>query len=945
MEVRLLSDVDYSEELDFVTNELIDEYANEQAAPDERESLERFIYASPERLRKLKFALALKERALVLRRRKRLKARLLRVYLPIAASVLFVAGLGFATWKGFFYTSDVDKGLTALRAAYGEQRPVEARVADFDYAPLTRGGEERANLLQLELATKLLLGAGAERPNAYSQHALGQYYIVTRQFDKAIEKLTASLDADPQSAKAHSDLGVALLERGKEAQASKDPGAALQYFGRSLEHLEKAVALDDSLLAARFNLALVLQRMGLPQRAEAEWRKYLERDRDSGWADEARENLRALEERRQQTGSLNGAHALRDFLDTYRRRDDEGAWRILSRNREAIAGRFIPAQLAGAYLESVASGRAGEAAEILDALQYAGELEARKTGDMYTAGVARLYRSSSPRRLAMLAAGYDSIGKGYEFCRRSGFTEASGAFGEARRVFAAAGDDIESAFADYWLAYSFYHANRTEESRSISHALIRFCAERGYKWLLAQALNLLSNIQAGSHEHSSVLKLTREALTLSEQVNDAYGMQKHLASLAGKYGVLYNFPESLSYLSRCLLLADDFWPGTRQAWRNYDTAAQVFDLMGLRAASAAYAEEALRLALSEPRDPSLIYLSHVRLGIAYGRLQNYDEAIAYAREGFAIGRTLPDEVVGRKIMAYSSLQLGELHRQRGDFREALLSYDQAVGLYDQLSFQTFSVVAHRGRLLTYLALRNDAAAERELLVVLGLFEEYREKIREETNRTYFFEVAQETYDAAIDFTHSRLKDEAAAFWHSENSRARSLLLTMRDDATPGESSPAPRPYSLPEIRERMPEQVQVLQYAVLKNKLLIWVISKSQFSVAEKSINADDLGKQARKYLSLVTRPASNPEDVRRASATLYESLIGPVEGHLEAGKALCIVPDKVLNHVPLASLVSPSSGRYLIQDYHLLFSPSSSVFVINSDDARGGRRLRRRSC
>ena len=376
--------------------------------------------------------------------------------------------------------------------------------------------------------------AAADQPTAKSQHALGQYFIATRQFDKAIEQLTASLDADSRDAKTHSDLGVALLERGKEAQSNKDPGTGLQYFGRSLQHLKKALEPDDSLREARFNLALVLQRMGL-QQAEEEWHRYLKIDPDSGWAGEAREHLRALEGRRQQTHAQNGDQALQAFLEAYRGRDDESAWRLLGRNREAIAGRFIPAQLVNSYLASATSGRTGDAAELLDALDYAGELEARKAGDMYTVGVARLYRSAPASRRAVLADGYGFVSKGYEYCRSSLFTEASGAFNEARRTFASVGNDVESAFADYWLAYSYYHSNRTGESRSISQALIQHCKVKGYKWLLAQALNLLSNIQADSHEHSSVLQLTGEALKLSEQVNDAYWMQKHTASLAGKY--------------------------------------------------------------------------------------------------------------------------------------------------------------------------------------------------------------------------------------------------------------------------------------------------------------------------------------------------------------------------------------------------------------------------
>src|SRR6185437_14806703 len=111
---------------------------------------------------------------------------------------------------------------------------------------------------------------------------------------------------------------------------------------------------------------------------------------------------------------------------------------------------------------------------------------------------------------------------------------------------------------------------------------------------------------------------------------DAYGTQKYLASLASKYSNLYNLSESLNKLARCLLLANDFWPGLRQAWRNYDTAVQVFNRIGLYSAAACYGEAALRLAL-ESKDPSLIYVSYTHLGMVYGRSGDYAEGVIHAQ--------------------------------------------------------------------------------------------------------------------------------------------------------------------------------------------------------------------------------------------------------------------------------------------------------------------------
>lgn len=934
VEDRLLSDENYSEELHIVTNDLIDQYANDQTSAEDREAVEKFIFKSEARYKKLKFALALKKRASESRGHH--PSRFLRLYLPVAASILLVVGLG-AWWK-FFNRSDVDRGLLALRTAYRDQRPVDARVSGFNYAPILRG-EERVDSVQRDLAMSLLTRAAVDRPDAVSQRALGQYYLTQRQFDKAVELLQASLNSDPKSAKTQNDLGVALFELGKQAEAGNQPGVALKHYADSQEHLKKALELDNSLLEARFNLALVLEKMGLPDAAAESWRQYLQQDSTSLWANEARQNLRTLEEK-QKARTQSNKSPDEDFLEAYRKRDEQSAWRILSQNREVVVGKFIPTRLVNAYLVYATSGRKKEAATVLDALDYAGELEARKSGDLYTAGVARFYRSLPSRHLAALLDAYNLAAEGYKGCRTSGFSDAVRVFEQARKIFRSTNNEIEAAFVGYWLAFSYRHSQRIDEGLATANDLRAYCKEKNYKWLLAQVLGLISNIQTSSHEESSVLRLDREALSLSEEVNDEYGTQKYLASLAGKYSVIYNFSDSLNYLARCLNQSQEFWPGDRQAWRNYDTATQLFNRMGLYTAAAVYGEEARLLAVNKVLDPSFIYGSYVHLGMAYAHLDNSAQGIKHAESGFQIGQSLPDQKVGREIMAYSSLQLGELQRQSKNLKEAVDRYNQAIEIYDQIGFQTFSLAAHRGRLLTYLAQGDDEATKRELQIVLDLFEEYRSKIKEEDYRNYFFDVAQEIYDGAIDFAYSRQANKEAAFAYSEESRARSLFATILSDTQPPNTT-VPKSYNYLEIQQGLPEKLQILQYSVLPDRVLIWVISRTpqtQFLLTEKTISSNDLNQDVRAYLDLVHRPSSDLNELRRASTELYKILIGPVEKDLLSGTTLCIVPDKILNYLPFATLLSKESNRYLIADHAIILSPSSSVFIANTQAAEKKR-------
>jgi CHAT domain-containing protein len=55
-------------------------------------------------------------------------------------------------------------------------------------------------------------------------------------------------------------------------------------------------------------------------------------------------------------------------------------------------------------------------------------------------------------------------------------------------------------------------------------------------------------------------------------------------------------------------------------------------------------------------------------------------------------------------------------------------------------------------------------------------------------------------------------------------------------------------------------------------------------------------------------------------------------------------VPDDKLNFLPFGMLVSPSTGRYLLEDFALETSQSATIFITNSEraTAKAGREAER---
>src|SRR6185369_13942660 len=132
---------------------------------------------------------------------------------------------------------------------------------------------------------------------------------------------------------------------------------------------------------------------------------------------------------------------------------------------------------------------------------------------------------------------------------------------------------------------------------------------------------------------------------------------------------------------------------------------------------------------------------------------------------------------------------------------------------------------------------------------------------EEQNRNSYFDAEQSVYDIAISYAYSR-GDKRRAFDYSEQSRGRSLLdlLTHRIKAGTAGTEPevlvdaVASSLNLEALQAQLPSRTQVVQYTVLKDRLLIWFITSTQFEVREKSVPAAELNSLVLDYVSLLTR-------------------------------------------------------------------------------------------
>ncbi|MEK6299978.1 MAG: CHAT domain-containing protein [Acidobacteriota bacterium] len=876
-------------------------------------------------------------------------------YFRLASAAVIVLAAGLGTWNAYVYFqhSQVSKGIASLREAYRDQRPNESRITELNYAPpppTTRGPErDRFDYVALDRAKALIQVEASEHPSAQSYHDLGRLYLAQGDFDKAIDQFEKALKSDPNNAQLHSDYGAALLEKGKDDLSGDEPGKSLEEFAASLEHLNMALDLDDGLLESRFNRALLYQYMMLPQQAAADWHKYLEKDSSSKWAEEARQGLRQIEEQKEKESQGKG-HLFQDFTSAYEVADDDRAWKAFSTGRARV-GNVVTKALLDAFLrESTARGGVG-AHSALQILGYAGQLESRRVGDHFTDDLAGFYGGASARQRQLVAEARRLLEAADERIKQTEYEQAIELYEKARLLLKQAGDSAETAFVESRIGIANLRID-SKKALAILEPLSQSFDRLGYKYLLAQSLNGIADAQSSHRDFSKTLESGRRAYEVSEQIEDLSGMLRNLHLPVAMHQQFGDYRESLGFIRQAFDVASRLSPEPGDIWTLYHEAALDLHLIGFSAAALDFQNEAVRLA-NESGTPLLKSRAYARLGLIHEQLNHYDEAIRNGELALAEGQRISGERSRANAVANSTLNLAHSHRQNGDLSQALTYYDRAIQLHEQLDIQIYTLEAHRGRLQTLIGLNDDSGAEREVTRSVALIDEYRPRIWAESNRNSFFDLAQSIYDIAIDFSYSQMKNGEQAFEYTEASHARSLLdllntnakIVSAENKQDIELGPGVSPLSLSKIQQQLPEEAQILEYSVLDDKVLIWLVSKTGVVNKSTTISVGVLNEKVRQYLDLISTPIErSSEAIANKSRELFDLLIDPVSESLNPNSYMCIVPDKILNRVPFGALVSPRSGKYFVEDHLFVLAPSSNIFLACSGMARKKERVDKES-
>jgi CHAT domain-containing protein len=837
-----------------------------------------------------------------------------------------------------------NQALASLNEAFRLERMIQTRISGLSYAPLAnkRGNEtKRLDSSALESAKKFAVESLRESETAESLHGLSRIYLAEQEFDKAQTQLEKASEIMPENAEILNDLGVVFLEKSK-ILTEAEGGKQLELQAKALEKFETAAELKPDFHEAFFNKAICLQTLSLPNQTTEAWQQFLTLDANSKWSEEARQNLELITANKPQNKSAD--ELLQDFMDSFRSRDDEKAFEIVSRNREMITGKLIPQRLIFAFLESEGATKQ----EYLDALKYIGNLEKQKSGDPFFAEIAEYYSKASKEKFSDLKIAQISIRNGYDLSQKNNYQAAFDNFSKAREIFERQNNLTEIGICDYWLAYLDFQNDKIAASNRRLEILAENCETKSHKWLASQTYLWLSTNARASKEISKSFHFADLALRFAEETFDFYNTQKTFYILADSQTRIKQFPKALANMQKALKMNAEPTSGNRQNWRNYDSAAQLFYALHFYQTAIVFEKEAFELNSTQIKDASFERVSVARLSRIYGSLKKYDKAIIFAEKGRQSAELFKDEANRKKGVAFAFFQLANLKFEQKNYPEALANYDKAIEIYDTMEFSQNQYETRKGRLLCYLAEKNDDIIQREMPKVLRLFDENRNAILEEQYRNSFFNDEQSVYDLAIDYEFKRRHYETA-FDYSENSRARSLLDLMNNGGKLLSENDEPevifdrniasKPFPLSEIRARIPEQIQLIQYSILPDKILIWLVKKDEFETFSYQISAEELTEKVRVLIDSI----KTKDEVKQieSSRLLYRVLFEQIDIKLDKEKEMVIIPDKFLAHLPFVALTSNKTQNYLVADHNISFAPSASVFLLASENAKKRRFLK----
>ena len=696
-----------------------------------------------------------------------------------------------------------------------------------------------------------------------------------------------------ETAERLNDLGVIYWGLGEQNPSN--------YF-KALLTFERSCDLFPQALAPRFNAALAYRKVELHGLADSAFKDYRRRERNPFWSDEL---SRSFSPRPPTIDDL------RQRLDS---EDVSGATTLL----ESYPGTYK--RLALDYvLDPPESGVTDRAFRF--ALNYFATARGDETVKAILAplGTDSEQNILNGRRLIHLGAAAYFQAKIVESLRLYDLADASmrgsnSVFDELWLKLKRADSRLRSARSD--------PAGRRLDLESVERLLDEVIAKSSalkFSWLLGQALASRSLASMATSNQDEILPMMREAAEKLTSIDAEQEAARPVYYLGVIHFLAGDSETSLRMIYRSLRLTQP---------NDHVRLAELYWIAGLQLHRMGFERYAITLeqqALDEARKAgnyglvafnlSFLAMTHIARG-ENGAAQDYLRQAAAARDHL----TLPTEQEAGDLSL--NLVCGQLSIAIGNLKEAEDCLARVLAI---LKLQPKPAPDYFAQTLLLIAqvhsLRGDLDLAREQFrQASDVIEQNDAYLATAALRAPFENQRRNLYEAAIGFEYDH-NGKDAAWEYTQRYRSKLFLEFMRQ-MNPGLI--LEQAIDRNRVQDLIPSDLQVVEYVMLKDRLLIWLVSRDKFVSVAVPVTRSDLES---KVAALLERTNSRA-DVRSSSEALYRILIEPIASQLDPLHALAIIPDQALHRLNFPALYSGESKTFLVQQYTLLESTNLTTLL-----------------
>ena len=781
-----------------------------------------------------------------------------------------------------FFRDPYSEVRSLIEQTYSEQRPAGGRLDHAVYVPFSNGPRSQPNLGKAQL----LLLRYPESDTRQRMQAL--IYIASGNWQKYVEAAGHFSAALSQDAGVVNNLGVSYL-----ALAGDDPTCLL----KAIEQFERARTLNPQAVEPRFNLVLAYRKLHLHSVAERLMQEYASMDAGSAW------------QRELAGGSLTDNSRLVDELkQALEASDIRKAERIFEQDPDLF--RRAAMQYGSSHDQ--------DSMPVLSLI--ASQIETRYGDKTISAMLAPLLTDQRDLTLGLR----QFVTEGAELFVQGNLQASLEVYDKAEGLVRKTDSLFDQLWIDVNRADTQVRAGQFDAARAALQRVVSVSQKNGYLWLSAKALSIYGSTVRLTSSYGEMIRLLSEADRMFTAVRASHDRVRVLYYLASyQYGA-GDQDEALKLALECLRLTDD---GDSLRLSTFEwLIGFILYNKGMTDKAVVFETESVEHSKNE-RNPGVQATTATTLAQLYESISDHKHADQYVHVAEDAFKKMPagfDQTRAEQWLGIVKARI-ELNQKR--YAKAELLLERNLDIYSRQPFQATWLKSQSLALLAraYAETGRTADASRRFNEAIDIVENDDHYLQSEKLRIKFDDERRDLYDSAIEFEFN--KGAANAAWTYLQKYRSKLFIEFLAQFDPNVGRMHAQALDRSSVQTLITADVQILEYALLKNRLLIWFISKDLFTVRSVTVPRGDIEAKVQDVLSRLR----NLQDVDPLLTDLGRWLVEPVADLLDANRTVVIVPDRALHGLPFGVLRRPGKSEYLIQDFPIIVSPNLTHLMLTA--------------